>query len=153
VDRDPDGRPIQASKWTRDGQPLPFVPYVDATTWTGPRFETARAIHEASFDLYAADVPGAIIPVEQIDGDVLVSAGGDDTVWQAMTFADQIEQRRDAAGKRTLVVKDAEAGHRVILPGENPPPPRADLPRGGSVEADSRHGQAVLDALLSLLPK
>jgi hypothetical protein len=70
-----------------------------------------------------------------------------------MTRSDQIEQRRDAVGKRTLVVKDAEAGHRVILPGENPPPPRADLPRGGSVEADSRHGQAVLDALLSLLPK
>jgi hypothetical protein len=80
VDRDPDGRPIQASKWTRDGQPLPFVPYVDATTWTGPRFETARAIHETSFDLYAADVPDAIIPVEQIDAEVLVSAGGDDTV-------------------------------------------------------------------------
>lgn len=152
IDRDPDGRPIHASKWTRGGQPLPFVPYVDATTWTGPKFESAREIHEASFELYAANAPEAVIPVEQIEADVLVSAGGDDQVWQAVTFADEIERRRAAAGKNTVVVKDAEAGHRVILPGEDPPPPRPDLLRGGTVEADKRHGAAVLDALLGLLP-
>jgi hypothetical protein len=152
VDQDPDGRPIPASKWTKGGEPLPYVPYVDRTGWTGPEFRTAREIHQVSFDLFAAGVPEAIIPVEEIEADVLVSAGGDDEVWQAEAFADQIQRRREAAGKRTLVVKDAAAGHRIIFPGENPPPRRADLSRGGTVEADRRHGQAVLDALLELLP-
>ena len=152
VDRDPDGHPIQASKWTRNGQPLPFVPYVDQTTWTGPAFQNAREIHEATLAQYADRVPAATIPVEQITADVLVSAGANDQVWQASTFADQIHDRRAAAGKPTTVIKHQSAGHRAILPGETPPPLRPDLPRGGTDPADRQHGDDVLTALLNLLP-
>ena len=152
TDRDPDGHPIQASKWTRDGQPVPFVPYIDLSTWTGPEFQNAREIHEATLKLYADRVPDATIPVDQITADVLVSAGSDDQVWQAETFADQIHDRRAAAGKPTVVVKHPTAGHRAILPGETPPPLRPDLPKGGNDNADRHHGQDVLNALLTLLP-
>jgi uncharacterized protein len=151
-DLDAAGRPIPASKWTWRGAPVPFVPYLDQSTWDGPEFRTARQIHEASIRAHAARVPDATITVEQIRADVLLAAGGDDEVWQAVSFAEEIRRRRADAGLRTVVVQDAEAGHRAILPAENPPPLRPELPRGGHPDADRAHGQRVLAALLTMLP-
>jgi hypothetical protein len=151
-DLDTAGRPVRASKWTWRGDPLPYVPYVDQTSWEGRELRTARDIHEASIRLYADRVPEATIPVELITADVLLAAGGDDEVWQADIFAEQIRSRREGADLPTVVVHDAKAGHRAILPGESPPPPRPDLARGGDPAADRAHGRHVLDALLTLLP-
>ena len=120
------------------------VPYVDQTA--GGDFPDARTVHEASLAACADPAPYAI-PVEDIAGEVLVSAGGDDRVWQAQRFSEEIVARRRAAGRDTTYVFHRDAGHRVVLPGEDPAPDRPGFPRGGTPEADAEHGRAVLAAL------
>ena len=118
--------------------------YVDQTT--GGDFPDARTVHEAS--LAACDDPTPYeIPVEEIAGEVLLSAGGDDRVWQAQWFSETIVARRRAAGRDTTYVLHPEAGHRVVLPGEDPAPDRPGFSRGGTAEADAEHGRAVLARL------
>jgi len=147
ADQDAGGHPIRDAKWTWRGEPIDGVPYADQHV-VGP-FADAREWHEAS--LAACSEPSRFaIPVERIQGRVLVSAGGDDRVWQAEAFCEQIVSRRDAAGLETTYVFHADAGHRVVLPGEAPAPERPGFPRGGTPEADAEHGTAVLRALLPL---
>ena len=143
ADLDEEDRPVDDVKWTWRGEPVPGVPYVDQT---GGHFPDARSVHEAS--LAACPDPSAFaIPVEAIAGEVLVSAGGDDRVWQAQRFGEDIVARRRAAGRDTTYVLHRDAGHRVVLPGEEPAPDRPGFPRGGTPLADAEHGRAVLAAL------
>ena len=145
-DQDADGHPVRDAKWTWEGVPIPGVPYVDATM-RGP-FADAREWHEAS--LTVCRDPGRFaIPVDQIAGDVIVSSGGDDRVWQAQRFCEQIVARRRQTGLDTTHVHLDSAGHQVVLPGEAPAPDRPGFPRGGSAQADAELGSAVLDALLA----
>ena len=147
ADLDAAARPVRDAKWTWDDEPLPGVAYVDQTA--GGDFPDARSVHEAS--LAACPDPVAYaIPVEEIDADVLVSAGGDDRVWPAAEFSEAIVRRRRAAGRETTYVFHRDAGHRVVLPGEDPAPERPGFPRGGSPQADAEHGRATLAALLAL---
>ena len=110
----------QRSSFTRGGEPLPFVPYDDA--WE-PDTEPPEFVgmYEQSLETYADRVPAARIPVEQIGGEVLLVAGGDDRLWPSCDFAEQVVDRRSAAGLRTELVSHPRAGHRVVLPGETPP--------------------------------
>ena len=147
ADLDEGGHPVRDAKWTWHGEPFPGVAYVDQTA--GGEFPDARSVHEAS--LAACPDPAAYeIPVERIAARVLVAAGGDDRVWQATDFAERIVARRRAAGLDTTYVAHPRAGHRVVLPGEQPAPDRPGFPRGGTPEADAEHGRATLDALLAL---
>lgn len=144
-DQDTDGHPVSDAKWTWAGEPIPGVAYADATT-QGP-FADARDWHEAS--LAACPEPDRFeIPVERITGKVIISSGGDDRVWQAPQFCQDIVARRSAAGLTTTHVHHPGAGHQVVLPGEAPAPARPDFPRGGSPEADAELGAAVLEAVL-----
>jgi dienelactone hydrolase len=144
-DLDDRDRPIDDAKWTWRGERVLGVPYVDRA---GRDFPDARSVHESS--LAACPDPAAYaIPVEEITGEVLVSAGGDDRVWPAQRFSEEIVARRRAAGRDTTYVFHRDAGHRVVLPGEDPAPDRPGFPRGGTPEADAEHGRAVLAALLA----
>lgn len=144
ADLDADDRPVDDVKWTWRGEPVPGVAYVDQTA--GGDFPDARSVHEASLAACADPAPYRI-PVEEIAGEVLVSAGGDDRVWQAQHFSEEIVARRRAAGRDTTYVFHRDAGHRIVLPGEDPAPDRPGFPRGGTPEADAEHGRAVLAAL------
>ena len=86
--------------------------------------------------------------MEEIGGDVLVSSGGDDRVWQAEWFCDQIVARRRAAELHTTHVHHPAAGHQTVLPGEQPAPDRPGFPRGGTPEADAELGAELLRTLL-----
>jgi dienelactone hydrolase len=144
-DQDGDGPPGRDAKWTWGGTPILGVPYVDATI-RGP-FADAREWHEAS--LGACDDPDQFaIPVDRITGDVIVASGGDDRVWQAEQFCEEIVARRSAAGLMTTHVHHPGAGHQVVLPGEAPAPDRPGFPRGGSPTADAELGATVLEAVL-----
>jgi dienelactone hydrolase len=144
-DQDGNGHPVRDAKWTWGGVPIPGVPYVDSTAH-GP-FADAREWHEAS--LAACDDPDRFeIPVDRIAGDVIVSSGGDDRVWQAPAFCQEIVARRSAAGLTTTHVHHPGAGHQVVLPGGAPAPQRPRFPRGGSPEADAALGGSVLEAVL-----
>ena len=106
------------------------MPYVDQA---GHDFPDARSVHEAS--LAACPDPAAYaIPVEEIAGEVLVSAGGDDRVWPAQRFCEEIVARRRAAGRETTYVFHRDAGHRLVLPGEEPRRTGPGFPRGGTPE-------------------
>lgn len=126
------------SHWTSDDSPLEYVPLVES--WepsTDPPsfrswYETSVAASESAHF--------AEIPVEQIDGEVVLIAGADDQVWPSDTWARHIERRRTAHGRRTEVVVHPNAGHRVIFPGEKPVNRGQVMRRGGSDVADAELG-------------
>lgn len=139
----------QRSSWTRGGEPLPFVPYDDAwTTDTDP--PEYVEMYEHALERYADRVPAARIPVERIAGEVVLTAGGDDRLWPSIDFAEAILRRRDAAGLATTLVSHPEAGHRVVLPRETPPPP-SHLAHGGTAEADAELGRRLWSELVRVL--
>lgn len=137
------------SHWTRDGEPLPFVPFDD--TWQAdtdpPSYD---GLYRRSRERFGDRVPGATIPVERIAALVLV-AGGDDLVWPAADHARRITERRAAHGLATTLVVDPEAGHRAILPGEPVVTAGMRMQRGGTEEADRRLGRAAWTEILRLL--
>jgi pimeloyl-ACP methyl ester carboxylesterase len=136
----------QRSAWTWRGVPLPFVPYVadwqpevDPPSYTPMYRESLRT---------AGDVDAARIPVEQIK-DVLLIAGGDDKVWPAVDFAEEIVRRRGSLPTRLVVGPDA--GHRVVLPGETPKTAGQTMARGGTEAADRELGERVWPEILHVL--
>lgn len=127
------------SSWTSAGTPLPFVPY--DPTWTGQGEPPAfRSLYEQSLTAFPEAVAAASIPVEQIRGRVLLSAGGDDRVWPSDRFAADIAARRAAHGLATISLGSAAAGHRVLFPGESAPAGGMRMARGGSAAADAELG-------------
>jgi acetyl esterase/lipase len=139
----------QRSSWTSAGEPLPFVPYDDS--WE-PESQPVEFVgmYEQSLETYADRVPAARLPVERIPGEVLLVAGGDDRLWPSCDMAEEIVARRDAAGLATAYVTHPRAGHRVLLPGEQPPAP-SHLVHGGTPEADAALGAMALPQLLRIL--
>jgi pimeloyl-ACP methyl ester carboxylesterase len=139
----------QRSSWTRGGEPLSFVPYDDG--WE-PDTDPVEflGMYEQSLETYADRVPAARIPVDRIAGDVLLVAGGDDRLWPSCDMAEEIVARRDAAGLSTTLVSHPRAGHRVVLPGEQPALP-SHLVHGGTPEADAELGALVWPHLERLL--
>jgi pimeloyl-ACP methyl ester carboxylesterase len=134
----------QRSAWTWQGEPLPFVPFDqewksedDPPSYTG--------LYRRSL-LSAAEE--ARIPVERI-GDVLLIAGGDDKVWPAVEFAEEIVRRRGERPTRLLV--GPEAGHRPVLPGEEPKSAGQRMARGGTEAADRELGARAWDEIRNLL--
>jgi hypothetical protein len=65
-------------------------------------------------------------------------------------MADEIVARRAVAGLHTELVSHPRAGHRVVLPGEDPPPP-SHLVHGGDPEADAALGALLWPYLEELL--
>ncbi len=135
----------QRSAWTWQGEPLPFVPFDqdwksedDPPSYTGMYRQSLRAAPEQ-----------ARIPVERIKGEVLLVAGGDDKVWPAVEFAAEIERRRGDRPTRTVTV--AAAGHRAVLPGEEPKTAGQRMARGGTDAADRELGTRAWTEILRLL--
>ena len=144
---DPAGR--QTSHWSLDGQPLPFVPFVES--WQPdsdpPGF---RSLYLASRAASPEAVAAAVIPVERVPRLITVS-GGDDQVWPSDLHAANIRSRRAAHGADTTAVADDEAGHRAVLPGEPVVSGGMSMRRGGTETADRRLGQAAWTRMLPLL--
>lgn len=107
-------------------------------------------MYEQSLEVYADRVPAARVPVERIPGEVLLIAGGNDRLWPSLDLAEDILRRRDAAGLPTTIVSHPDAGHRLLLPGEEvPPPPR--LVHGGTPGADAELGRRAWPHLRRVL--
>lgn len=137
----------QRSSWTSAGEPVPFVPYDDA--WVADTDPPELVGHyEHCLEVYADRVPAARIPVERIAGEVVLVAGGDDRLWPSTEFAEAIVCRRGSAP--TTLVTHPEAGHRVRLPGEEPPAP-SHLVHGGTPAADAALGRLLWPHVLRLL--
>jgi len=139
----------QRSSWTSTGEPLPFVPYDDGWEPDSDPVEFV-GMYEQSLETYSDRVPAARIPVERIAGEVLLVAGGDDRLWPSCDFAERILDHRRGAGRPTKLVSHPRAGHRVVLPGEQPAS-ASHLVHGGSPEADAALGALVWPQLTELV--
>jgi len=141
----------QRSSWTLAGESLPFValdPYWRREMRDG--LVAHRSLFEQSLRRFASEAEAAAIPVERIEAEVILVAGGDDALWPSEMFARAIVARRAAAGKRASLVVHPEAGHRVLLPGETKPRSRLHA-HGGTDEADSALGKSAWEAIMPLL--
>jgi len=145
--------PPLRSSWTAGGPPVPFVPYDDA--WRPPDGAgppDLRGLYLSSMARFPEAAAAAAIPIERSAARVVLVAGGDDRVWPSVAFAEQLAERRRAAGSTLELVTSAAAGHRILLPGEPAPPSRAhDMSRGGSPEADAALGLAAWPAIVRAL--
>lgn len=77
------------SSWSSGGKPIPFVPY-DASKGVDP--QNLLALYQLSLS-HADQVATAAIPVEKIQGPVLLLSGKDDRMWPASAMADAISAR------------------------------------------------------------
>lgn len=132
------------------GSPVAYVPFDSAWTATTDPPEYV-GLYEASLARDEARATAASIPVERIEGDLLLVAGGDDRVWPSVDFAHRIDARRAAHGKTTRVITHPDAGHRLLLPGEQVTTGGMRMIRGGSPAADAELGRCAWDALAALL--
>lgn len=144
----PDGR--VTSHWTRRGEPLSYLPFVEGWAPEGDP-PSYRSLYERSLAVELAVADAAAIPVEQISGEVVLVAGGDDQVWPAVDFAERIRARRSASGLSTTVVTHPDAGHRTVLPGEEPVAGGQRMARGGTAEADVELGRRCWPAVRAAL--
>ncbi len=77
------------SSWTYQGKPLPFVPH-DASQGVDPN--NLLPLHELSLS-HTEKVEKALIPVEKINGPILLLSGIDDGMWPAADMAEAIVDR------------------------------------------------------------
>jgi dienelactone hydrolase len=96
------------SSWTVDGRPLAYVPYDMSNGFSGV------------FNLYNDSLKSASaeaeIPVEAINGPVLMISGQADSLWPSSEMAGRVEQRLRTHGFRHPVINLAypDAGHAVF---------------------------------------
>jgi uncharacterized protein len=135
------GGPMRSS-WSRDGRPLPFVPYPPGV---GPsitdRGTSVLPIYERGLD-NAAAVDEATILLERAHGPILLISGGDDRMWPAGRMCRMAVDRMERAGRGHLVehLDFPEAGH-LLFPYPVQPAGTASwmsLDLGGTPEAGAR---------------
>jgi len=85
-DRSADQAPRQSS-WTFKGQPLAFVPYVAATPSESLADMYRRSLKQDEL------VERAAIPVERINGPILLLSGKQDTTWPSSLMGDMVVKR------------------------------------------------------------
>ena len=106
--------------WTFKGEPVPFVPISPAAK---PRFEddgktmVISPIYLESLQNREA-VQQARIPVEKINGPVLLISGGDDQLWPSELMADMVMARLKETKFRQAYQHIAykDAGHYIGIP-------------------------------------
>ena len=77
--------------------------------------------------------------------------GGDDQVWDSVTFARMVADRRAGHGLDTTVITHPEAGHRTVLPGEPAVTAGQAMARGGTPVADAELGQMAWRHVVDVL--
>ncbi|MDT0317837.1 acyl-CoA thioester hydrolase/BAAT C-terminal domain-containing protein [Streptomyces millisiae] len=148
--RDGRERPYRSS-WTWRGRPLPFVPYDDSWTPTEPEGSPVAVLgwYETSLATHADLLRAAAIPVAGPGVDLVLVAGGADRMWPSLRFARELAARRASAGREAVLVTRADAGHRIIFPGEAVPPPSPRFAHGGTAHADAALGAAAWPHVLA----
>lgn len=157
---------LSGSSWTIADEPVPYVPFVQdpEEIERTPRSEpgeppSLEPVYTASFE--AADpetIERATIPVERIDGPVVLVSGGDDALWNAVRFSRVAMDRLEAHGRPYaddhLVYP--EAGHIITFPYQ--PATNREVGRqwtyGGSTagyaRADRDHWPRALETLAAV---
>lgn len=146
----------QRAAWTLDGDPVPFVPNPPRELLSGVKEMSSRLspVLQGLFLSYSHAVQRAEIPVEKINGGILLISGKDDRIWPSSAMSDLIVSRLQEHDFRHPVVNLTYdgAGHLIHFP-FFPTPSRIEL--GGTPEglarADAESWSAVLEFLDSNL--
>ena len=90
------------SDWSYQGKGLPFVPYGISSWNIGTiigtlLFGKLRKIHEQAL-LNQSQVGAAVIPVEKIQGSILLTSGKHDKMWPSTEMSEQVMSRLAAKG-------------------------------------------------------
>jgi dienelactone hydrolase len=148
----PDILRTPAASWTYRGTPLPYLPYtvtdqLEESVRTGAPVELRTAFVPALGDREI--VKRATIPVERIQGGVLLIMAGDDRMWPSGPLSDialpRLQRARHPYPCRHLH-HDA-AGHAIAPPPFGPttartsPGPGVTFAHGGTPDADA-HARA-----------
>ena len=106
------GNAVPPSSWSIRGQPLPDLPY----GWTGS-FISIFALYADGLKAIDAH-PDAVIPVERINGPIILVCGQVDTLWPSCPMADQVAARLRQKGFKPAiqVLTYPDAGHAVFGP-------------------------------------
>jgi dienelactone hydrolase len=142
----------QHAAWTNNGDPVPFVPNPPRELITGIKEMSSglSPLLQGLFLSYSHTVQRAEIPVEKINGGIILISGKDDRVWPSSAMSDLIVSRLKENGFRYPVVNLSyeEAGHLIDFP-FFPTPSRTEL--GGTPEglarADADSWSKVLEFL------
>lgn len=111
------GGNYRQSSWTLDGKPIPFL---QASALSFPKVLAANPIRFVELYGPAIDdakaVQPALIPVEKINGAVMVLSGTDDAMWPAARMADTVAARLKEHKHRFPVehLKYEGAGHAIV---------------------------------------
>jgi len=145
-----------AASWTYKNQPLPCFPlHVKNVKW----FDKSPVVLKHGF-LNTDDIaslqsdninPDAIIPVEKINGPVLLLSGGDDQMWPSQNMSELIMNRLQRYHHRYLEksmhLNYPKAGHLIMVPwwpstGYHAihPVDQVDYAFGGNAQADAYAG-------------
>ncbi len=122
--------PATGSAWTRGGQPVPTMP----SSVSGSITSSMDRFNAALDDSVA--VAQAAIPVESINGGVLLLSGEDDELWPSSRMADAVVQRLEQNGFAHPVdhLRYPGAGHLIPTPYQ----PTTDLAALGALRLGGR---------------
>lgn len=138
----------ESSSWTVGGKELPYAPYAASDAFT-----KSRRLIDLYVPTLAAAPEAAAIPIEQINGPILLLAGKDDALWPSAAMAEQIEARAKRLHFRHAIVNRSVegAGHAVArLPNR----PTADSVRlGGTAEGLAAAQRASWRAIVEFLDR
>ena len=100
------------SSFSLNGQPVPYLPYD-----TSAPFTSILDLYERSLK-FADGHPEAAIPVEKINGPVLLLSGKGDSLWPSAAMSDRVIARLDAKGFkfRHQHIAYPDAGHGAMSP-------------------------------------
>ncbi|MDQ0382926.1 acyl-CoA thioesterase/bile acid-CoA:amino acid N-acyltransferase family protein [Amycolatopsis thermophila] len=111
--------PVDAAAWTHRGEPVPYAPLTMTQRPPRGRAFALRPLFESAL-ADSARIRAAEIPVERIDGPVLLVSGEDDAMWPSARMA-EIAVRRWAdhgSGHPVRHLRYPRAGHTGVgVPG------------------------------------
>ncbi|WNJ19872.1 acyl-CoA thioester hydrolase/BAAT C-terminal domain-containing protein [Pontibacter sp. G13] len=99
--------------WTLDNEPIPFIPMDKYQGGESDTLETLSYWTEALQDSQAVNF--AAIPVENIQGPILLFSGLDDQVWPSFMMSEMIEERLNAHNFGFSIdnIQYLQAGHLI----------------------------------------
>ena len=142
------------SAWTYEGKPLPFLS-AKAPPDLMQEFYAKGPLHSGLYDYLFSDrdaVKQATIPVERIQGSVLLISGAEDRVWGAPIMARQIVERAtqfDRASFFESITYDG-AGHNIREPYR---PTHGQARLGGTAEDHARAERDSWKKILAFLER
>ncbi|WP_171051900.1 acyl-CoA thioester hydrolase/BAAT C-terminal domain-containing protein [Alteribacter natronophilus] len=154
---------LKSSSWTKDGEPIPFVPYSLSlgmrleqlvTQWKNEAV-SMRPVYERSLEK-AKDASAAAIPVEKINGPILLISGKEDSLWPSGPMCESMMERLSGSSfpheKRHVALEGA--GHVITIPylPAHQPSGRPFL-TGGTEEANALGGEKAWTETVAFLDR